>query len=74
MTPAKKTQPIADAILEPATPLELIKALVRALGHEPADVAAIEIRPRNVRVYGKDRSLRSHTVNEWSAKEEGADE
>jgi len=71
MTPAakKQTEKIQDAILEPATPAELIQALIEALGHDAAEVASMEITARYTRVLGKDRSLRSHKID-WIPKEE----
>lgn len=61
----------ADAIIEPATPVDIVKALIRALGHEPADVAGVDISSKYARIWGKDRSLRSHTIGvEWNRPEE----
>lgn len=76
MTPKKKTQPeeVQDAILEPATPTELIKALIRALGHEPAEVAGVTISAKYARIQGTDRSLRIHAIGtDWNALEKEED-
>lgn len=68
-TVAQKKTPTPEPD-QTATPAELILALLEQLGHEPADVASLDIRPRNIRVLGKDRSLRSHKIEGWNAKEE----
>lgn len=74
-TPAAAPEPAAlpEAIIEPVTAGGAIKALISALGHEPADVASIEIMPRVIRVLGKDRSLRGHKIEEWNAKEDASE-
>lgn len=64
---AKKTE---DTAKTAATPADQIKALIQALGHDPAKVAGLDISGRYARVYGKDRSLRSHTIGfDWNADE-----
>lgn len=70
---AKKTETIPDAIVEPATLEELIQAIAELLGHDASDVASIDIRPRNIRVLGKDRSLRSYKITEWNPDKEEAE-
>lgn len=64
---AKKTE---DAAKTAATPADQIKALIQTLGHDPAKVAGVDISGKYARVYGKDRSLRSHTIGvDWNADE-----
>lgn len=74
MTPPKKTQTarITEPAAETATAerptgsapstLEAVHSLLKSLGHEPEDVAGVEITGRYVRVLGKDRSMRSHRL------------
>jgi hypothetical protein len=70
-----QTEPVEDAILTPATPGELIKGLIEALGADPDNVAGIDIRVvdtyARVRILGKDRSMRSRSI---LLGEEAADE
>lgn len=73
-SPANKriTEPVKDtaAPIEPPAPaaeaVDPIKAAVHALlqtlGHGPEDVVSLEVTGRHIRVYGKDRSLRSHRI------------
>lgn len=72
MTPKKQTpEPIQDAILEPASPSDLIKALIEALAHTPDEVAGVDISGKYARIWKKDRSLRSHSIGaDWNAKPE----
>lgn len=74
--PAPAAEPVEDAILTPATPGELIKGLIEALGADPDNIAGIDIRVvgdglARVRFIGKDRTLRSIRVD---LGEEFADE
>lgn len=66
------TEPL-EAIIEPATAGDCIKALISTLGHDPAEIAGVEISSERVRVLGKDRSFRSHKIEAWNEKEEGED-
>lgn len=64
----KKTEDIEDATLELATPPELIRSVLEQLGYNPASVASVEIASERVRVLGKDRSFRSHRIEQWNAE------
>lgn len=69
---ARITEPAAETAPEPAeqsaesTPsvLEAIHSFLKDLGHDPEETLGVEVGGRYVRVMGKDRSLRTHRIEE----------
>lgn len=62
-SPAPSPEPL-DAIVEPLTQLEMIHALIESFDIDPEEIASLDISVKSgqVRLLGKDRSLRSRKV------------